>query len=379
MVNIIKGAAAMADFMFAGSLPTPPSSQGEDGHNTDALDLALHHININVSDSDDDAAYKDQTPIRVNARYEIRPEMAVGPQGVINVIVYDNDDTGAYHSNQREARKIEKELGIEEDKETVKRRKRKLKDQERARRNKEKEEKLVEEDKKLDNNTDEDAEEVDNEDVEIVRRFPVTLKFSSDLGKARLRVFGTEGNQWPVFVFSPAAEIALENIILAEGRKRKAAPVHFGSDSDSDVDGVDGVWKKSRKRASRHRRRRRQFSGKGTSEDCLEVRTPCSGLSEESYAVADDVREKGHSCEVCHDGKAGCSCARTDNEDLGSHVNGEKVYCVCRKPNKGFMIWCDGGCEEWYHGSCVGITPGEARKIEQYFCMLRAFVFYYPC
>ena len=30
----------------------------------------------------------------------------------------------------------------------------------------------------------------------------------------------------------------------------------------------------------------------------------------------------------------------------------EELYCICRKPfdEKRFMIGCDGGCEQWFHG-----------------------------
>lgn len=378
MVKIMKGAASIADFMLSGSLPTPPSSHGEDDPNDDALDVALHDIDINAFDSDDDAAHTYQTPARVNARYEIRPEMAVGPQGVINAIVYDNDDTGAYHTNQKEARKIEKELGIEEDKEAVKKRKKRLRNQERARRIKEKGEHRNEEDKMLDDNADDHAEDVESEELETVRRYPITLKLPSEQGKARLRMFGTKGNHWPVFAFAPAAEIALENIILAEGRKRKAAPVYFSDESDSeDEEAHDGVWKNTRKRGTR--RRRRQPSEKAISKDCLDVRKPCSDLSEDNNAITDDPEDEGHSCEVCQKNKTGCSCANTDKDTGNSPVKGEKVYCVCRKPEKGFMIMCEGECKEWYHGSCVGVTAREARKLKQYFCMFALSSLCYPC
>lgn len=43
-------------------------------------------------------------------------------------------------------------------------------------------------------------------------------------------------------------------------------------------------------------------------------------------------------------------------------------YCVCRQPYEGFMIGCD-GCEEWYHGACVGITEEQAQKFDKYVCV----------
>ena len=45
-----------------------------------------------------------------------------------------------------------------------------------------------------------------------------------------------------------------------------------------------------------------------------------------------------------------------------------KEYCICRKPWEGrFMIQCD-DCDEWYHGSCVDITPSDALNIDRYRC-----------
>ena len=41
-----------------------------------------------------------------------------------------------------------------------------------------------------------------------------------------------------------------------------------------------------------------------------------------------------------------------------------KLWCICRKPrNNRFMIACD-ICHEWFHGSCVGISPKKGKKME---------------
>ncbi|KAJ3026153.1 hypothetical protein HDV00_012144, partial [Rhizophlyctis rosea] len=46
----------------------------------------------------------------------------------------------------------------------------------------------------------------------------------------------------------------------------------------------------------------------------------------------------------------------------------EQLYCICRTGHDGeeFMVACD-GCEEWFHGRCVGVTPAIALERE-YFC-----------
>lgn len=43
-------------------------------------------------------------------------------------------------------------------------------------------------------------------------------------------------------------------------------------------------------------------------------------------------------------------------------------YCLCRQPYEGFMIGCD-GCEEWYHGACIGISQEQAQKFDKYVCV----------
>jgi len=43
-------------------------------------------------------------------------------------------------------------------------------------------------------------------------------------------------------------------------------------------------------------------------------------------------------------------------------------YCICRRPYDGFMIGCD-HCEEWYHGSCIGISESKADRYEKFTCV----------
>ena len=44
------------------------------------------------------------------------------------------------------------------------------------------------------------------------------------------------------------------------------------------------------------------------------------------------------------------------------------VYCICRRPYDGFMLGCD-GCQEWYHGPCLGITERQAENINSFLCV----------
>ncbi|KAK5452453.1 COMPASS (complex proteins associated with Set1p) component [Exophiala xenobiotica] len=51
-----------------------------------------------------------------------------------------------------------------------------------------------------------------------------------------------------------------------------------------------------------------------------------------------------------------------------SNDDGE-VFCICRKgDNHTWMIACDGGCEEWFHGNCVNIRERDGDLIDKYIC-----------
>lgn len=264
-----------------------------------------------------------ELPPRTNSRYDIRPAMAVGPNGILDDVVYDMDDTGVYHPDAKKARALEKEMGVHEDKEAVKKKKQRMMHQQRAQKNKEKGGPSTGED----HNIAVEKEDSDNM-LENKLSLHVILKLSSDPGKAILKIIGAEGNQWPVFKFSPPAEIALENIITAGGRKRKAALVRFGSESDDQGDyesdnevdyesddDHDEDWKAPGKRVGRHR-----LTKTGACEDC-------------------------------------------------PSKDGQKLYCICQQPEHGFMILCEGPCNNWYHGSCVGITARMAEKMVEYICI----------
>lgn len=52
-----------------------------------------------------------------------------------------------------------------------------------------------------------------------------------------------------------------------------------------------------------------------------------------------------------------------------SYEDANEVFCICRRPdNHTWMIGCDGGCEDWFHGKCVKIDSRDAELIERYIC-----------
>ncbi|OAL26519.1 hypothetical protein AYO20_10088 [Fonsecaea nubica] len=56
--------------------------------------------------------------------------------------------------------------------------------------------------------------------------------------------------------------------------------------------------------------------------------------------------------------------------DTASSSNDDgEVFCICRKgDNHTWMIACDGGCDEWFHGNCVNIKERDGELIDKYIC-----------
>ena len=59
----------------------------------------------------------------------------------------------------------------------------------------------------------------------------------------------------------------------------------------------------------------------------------------------------------------------TDDEGESSEDNA--LYCICRKPdNHRWMIGCDGGCDDWFHGSCVNMAQADEDLVDRFICPL---------
>ena len=325
----------------------------------------------NITDTDlNTAGPTRELPPRTCSRYDIRPEMPVGPNGVLEDVVYDMDDTGVYHPNTKKARALEKEMGVDEDKEAVKKKKQKMMYRQRAQKRKEKGERPTGEDQDVGNVA---AEHKDSgsDMLALEHSLHVVIKILSEPGKAKLKAIGTESDHWPAFKYSPAAEIALENIITAEGRKRKAAlapPIRFESESgdeeeyESGDDHDDDDWKAPGQRVRRHR-----LTKTGVCKDCPELGNPRSDLAEDDGSDSTlSNRVQTYTFSENHSGAY--SRKGTNNDDPGQSNEIQELYCTCQQPEQGFMIKCEGPCNNWYHGKCVGITRVKARLIPQYIC-----------
>lgn len=46
-----------------------------------------------------------------------------------------------------------------------------------------------------------------------------------------------------------------------------------------------------------------------------------------------------------------------------------ELFCICRKPDDHtWMIACDGPCQDWFHGRCVGMDEKDGNLIDKYIC-----------
>ena len=60
--------------------------------------------------------------------------------------------------------------------------------------------------------------------------------------------------------------------------------------------------------------------------------------------------------------------AFTEHENDGEMDEDDvPVYCICRKPEGGFMICCE-VCGEWYHGRCIGIEREMGERLPHFTC-----------
>ncbi|KAF2746650.1 MAGE-domain-containing protein [Sporormia fimetaria CBS 119925] len=57
------------------------------------------------------------------------------------------------------------------------------------------------------------------------------------------------------------------------------------------------------------------------------------------------------------------------SDDDGDSSDDNTLYCICRKPdNHRWMIACDGGCEDWFHGSCVNMVQADEELVDKFIC-----------
>jgi COMPASS component SPP1 len=61
--------------------------------------------------------------------------------------------------------------------------------------------------------------------------------------------------------------------------------------------------------------------------------------------------------------------AEGEEDDVTDESDPNAVFCICRKgDNHTWMIACDGGCDEWFHGKCINMKQEVEVLIDKYIC-----------
>lgn len=59
------------------------------------------------------------------------------------------------------------------------------------------------------------------------------------------------------------------------------------------------------------------------------------------------------------------------SDDDGDSSEDHNLYCICKKPdNHKWMIGCDGGCDDWFHGDCVDMKQADEGLVDRFICPL---------
>jgi COMPASS component SPP1 len=59
------------------------------------------------------------------------------------------------------------------------------------------------------------------------------------------------------------------------------------------------------------------------------------------------------------------------SDDDGDSSEDHNLYCLCKKPdNHRWMIGCDGGCDDWFHGDCVNMKQADEELVDKFICPL---------
>jgi hypothetical protein len=109
---------------------------------------------------------------------------------------------------------------------------------------------------------------------------------------------------------------------------------------------------------------------KGMAKKAGVVRKPKSAESA-AKKLAARKQEYGDSDVMDEDGMDDFDDYEDGYGDDAEDDDGEdEVYCICRKPDDHkYMIGCDGGCSDWFHGTCVNISEDQGRLIDRFICV----------
>jgi COMPASS component SPP1 len=97
--------------------------------------------------------------------------------------------------------------------------------------------------------------------------------------------------------------------------------------------------------------------------------TPSSRVSKTAFKTGSSKGTPVNSSPAPSDRSGSVDPASDDEEEEEGTPVSDDLYCICRRPDTGtFMIGCDGPCEDWCHGKCVGIPETDKNLIDKFMC-----------
>ena len=97
--------------------------------------------------------------------------------------------------------------------------------------------------------------------------------------------------------------------------------------------------------------------------------TPSSRMSKTAFKTGSSKGTPVNSSPAPSDRSGSVDPEDDDEEEEEGTPVSDDLYCICRRPDTGtFMIGCDGPCEDWCHGKCVGISESDKNLIDKFMC-----------
>ncbi|KAI9672702.1 MAG: hypothetical protein M1831_000137 [Alyxoria varia] len=166
----------------------------------------------------------------------------------------------------------------------------------------------------------------------------------------------------PPLKLTPSRESPPHEKPAATGAKKRPAPKR------------PAVTKKSTEEVKKPPPKKRKTSiakdnSNKASQNRSETPASASGRGSKTPALA-HVRKTSKSATPIRSSPLAAPPADEEEESTADSVEDtDVVYCICRKPdNHTWMIGCDGGCEDWFHGKCVNINQEDEDLIDKYIC-----------
>ncbi|PQE24422.1 hypothetical protein CJF30_00009920 [Rutstroemia sp. NJR-2017a BBW] len=156
--------------------------------------------------------------------------------------------------------------------------------------------------------------------------------------------------------FTDRAPMSISEQIKSEGRARKAASAIPSSNHGSP--GPTSAPKQSSPAPVQVKPEKPPTKKKGTAAP---VKRPKTKAKPEGPTDAANSQRTS----ATPGPRTGPSSGGSDDD---SNDGGE--YCICRGPDDHrMMVYCEGGCEDWYHCSCIGINVEDAKELlDRFIC-----------